>query len=161
MAWTAPRTWVAGETVTAALLNTHIRDNLNAIGGAWTTYTPTVNGYPISSTTRARYAECGKWITVQYRAVLSGAVAGSMTCTLPFAPAASYVGGNGGDVHGECLGYDTSTGTYHFGAVISTSASLTTVQFQSNTGANTWANSIPWAWASGDVISFNVAYERS
>jgi len=27
MAWTAPRTWVTGEVVTAALLNTHIRDN--------------------------------------------------------------------------------------------------------------------------------------
>lgn len=28
MAWTSPRTWVAGETVTAALMNTHVRDNL-------------------------------------------------------------------------------------------------------------------------------------
>ena len=28
MAWTAPRTWVAGELVTAALGNTHWRDNL-------------------------------------------------------------------------------------------------------------------------------------
>jgi hypothetical protein len=27
MAWAAPRTWVTGETVTAALLNTHVRDN--------------------------------------------------------------------------------------------------------------------------------------
>ncbi len=27
MAWTAPRTWVALEVVTAALLNTHVRDN--------------------------------------------------------------------------------------------------------------------------------------
>lgn len=27
MAWTAPRTWVAGEVLTAALLNTHVRDN--------------------------------------------------------------------------------------------------------------------------------------
>lgn len=27
MAWTAPRNWIAGETVTAALLNAHIRDN--------------------------------------------------------------------------------------------------------------------------------------
>jgi hypothetical protein len=26
--WTAPRTWVTGEVVTAALLNTHVRDNL-------------------------------------------------------------------------------------------------------------------------------------
>ncbi len=32
MAWTAPRTWVTGETVTAALLNTHVRDNFLAIG---------------------------------------------------------------------------------------------------------------------------------
>ena len=28
MAWTAPRTWVVGEVLTAALLNTHLRDNL-------------------------------------------------------------------------------------------------------------------------------------
>lgn len=27
MSWTTPRTWVAGEIVTAALLNTHVRDN--------------------------------------------------------------------------------------------------------------------------------------
>lgn len=31
MAWTTPRTWVAGEVVTAAIMNVHIRDNLNAI----------------------------------------------------------------------------------------------------------------------------------
>lgn len=28
MSWTAPRTWTAGEMLTAALLNTHLRDNL-------------------------------------------------------------------------------------------------------------------------------------
>lgn len=31
MSWTAPRTWNPGETVTAALMNAHIRDNLNAL----------------------------------------------------------------------------------------------------------------------------------
>src|SRR3990167_5921775 len=31
MAWTSQRTWVALETVTAALLNTHVRDNLNTL----------------------------------------------------------------------------------------------------------------------------------
>lgn len=31
MAWTTPRTWVTGELVTAALLNTHLRDNLLAL----------------------------------------------------------------------------------------------------------------------------------
>lgn len=31
MAWTTPRTWVAGELVTATMLNTHIRDNENLL----------------------------------------------------------------------------------------------------------------------------------
>lgn len=31
MAWSTPRTWVAGEVVTASLLNTHVRDNLNHV----------------------------------------------------------------------------------------------------------------------------------
>lgn len=31
MAWTSPRTWVAGEKPTAATMNTHIRDNLVAL----------------------------------------------------------------------------------------------------------------------------------
>lgn len=29
MSWTTPRTWVAGEVVTAAIMNTHVRDNLS------------------------------------------------------------------------------------------------------------------------------------
>lgn len=33
MPWTAPRTWVDGETATAALLNTHLRDNLRYAHG--------------------------------------------------------------------------------------------------------------------------------
>lgn len=31
MAWTTPRTWVTGEIVTASLMNTHVRDNLNSL----------------------------------------------------------------------------------------------------------------------------------
>jgi hypothetical protein len=29
--WTAPRTWVASETITTVMLNTHVRDNLLAL----------------------------------------------------------------------------------------------------------------------------------
>jgi hypothetical protein len=29
MAWTAPKTWAVNELVTASLMNTHVRDNLN------------------------------------------------------------------------------------------------------------------------------------
>lgn len=33
MAWTTPRTWATSEVVTAAMLNTHLRDNLNWLHG--------------------------------------------------------------------------------------------------------------------------------
>lgn len=42
MAWTTPHTWVSGETVTAALMNTHVRDNLATVfpgGTGWTDVT--------------------------------------------------------------------------------------------------------------------------
>ena len=38
MAWTTPRTWVSGELVTHTLLNTHLRDNLNALKAPSTDY---------------------------------------------------------------------------------------------------------------------------
>ncbi len=31
MVWTAPRTWTAGEVVTASIMNAHVRDDLNAL----------------------------------------------------------------------------------------------------------------------------------
>ncbi len=39
MAWTAPRTWVTAETVTAALMNAHIRDNFLETSAATVTTT--------------------------------------------------------------------------------------------------------------------------
>jgi hypothetical protein len=33
VAWTTPRTWVTGEIVTATIMNTHVRDNFNAVLG--------------------------------------------------------------------------------------------------------------------------------
>jgi hypothetical protein len=50
MAWTAVRTWVAGETVTAALMNTHVRDNLDYLKG---TLTDTSNQDVTINTARA------------------------------------------------------------------------------------------------------------
>lgn len=33
LTWTTPRTWVPGELVTASMMNTHVRDNFNAVKG--------------------------------------------------------------------------------------------------------------------------------
>lgn len=37
MSWTTARTWVAGEVVTAAIMNTHVRDNLKALAPPYAT----------------------------------------------------------------------------------------------------------------------------
>jgi len=68
MAWTAPRTWVEGEDVVAAMLNTHVRDNFKAITDPWTTYTPVVSTHgwnTTGSTIEGRYIRIGK--TVHFR----------------------------------------------------------------------------------------------
>lgn len=46
MAWTAPRTWTTTELVTAAMMNTHVRDNLVFLGGkSGVTVDDTVAGF--------------------------------------------------------------------------------------------------------------------
>lgn len=47
MAWTAPRTWVTSEVVTASIMNTHVRDNFLETAPAKAT---TANGIILSGT---------------------------------------------------------------------------------------------------------------
>lgn len=85
MAWTAPRTWVTGEIVTASLLNTHLRDNMltvtpaGAILGYGNSAAPSgwlaCDGTAVSRTT---YSALFAAISTQY-----GAGDGSTTFTLP------------------------------------------------------------------------------
>jgi hypothetical protein len=52
MAWTDPRTWVTGEVVTASQMNTHIRDNMNALG-------PALGAYQRGTTDLEAWYPCG------------------------------------------------------------------------------------------------------
>ncbi|WP_330348178.1 hypothetical protein [Streptomyces sp. NBC_00582] len=63
----APRTWVVGEVVTAALLNQEIRDQFNSIFAAWTNYTPTwtastTNPVLNNGTITGRYMKIGRTV---------------------------------------------------------------------------------------------------
>jgi hypothetical protein len=53
MAWTSPRTWTNGETVTDAMLNQHVRDNMNAL---WVGTTTGDLDYYASATVKSRLA---------------------------------------------------------------------------------------------------------
>src|SRR3954447_19578174 len=98
MTWTAPRTWVAGEVVTAALLNTHVRDNLKAIGDPWTSYVPTLTNISLGSGTRAgAYMQAGGLVFGRARFQAGGTTTypgGNLSVGLPVAAAASYSSGD-------------------------------------------------------------------
>lgn len=73
--WTAPPTWVAGEIVTAALLNAHVRDNLLSIGQAWTAYTPTLTASSVNPTLGATPTQTGYYLSVGKLVVCRGRLA--------------------------------------------------------------------------------------
>ena len=88
MAWTTPRTWVALEGLTAALMNTHVRDNENALYNA---FKVTVRVY----TANATWTKPAGLIGIRVRVVGPGGGGGG--CNV----AATAGGGGGGGGYAE------------------------------------------------------------
>lgn len=153
MAWTSPRTWVSGEVITAALLNTHVRDNqleLNGTAGAWTAYTPTIQGFT-GTLVHARYKQHGKTTHVQVRYTITG-VTGNLQVGLPIVPQVSSQTGLG-----SVLGIDSGV-SYYDGVVFFDTGSF--VSFANN--GSIWSAAIPFTWgASGDAFGFQATYEAA
>jgi hypothetical protein len=154
MAWTSPRTWVAGEKPTAATLNTHIRDNFKAIGDAWASYTPTTSAITLGNgTLSGAYMEAGKFVTFRARFILGGtsAITGSPTFTLP-------VTGTARTFTGDALYYDTSASAFFGGFAFNSGAS--SVVLRSDASASL-SSTVPFTWTTGDEILINGTYEAA
>src|SRR3972149_2928849 len=89
MAWTAPRTWVAAEILTAALLNTHLRDNLLETGPAKVT----TQGDLLYATAANALTRLAKGTADQQLRMNAGATAPEWAKLLP--AAGVFVGGWG------------------------------------------------------------------
>lgn len=89
-----PRTWVASEVVTAAMMNTEIRDALVGLQAAWTSFTPTWSAVTTAptignGTITGSYLLVGKTILFQIRILMGSTTtygSGQWTLTLPVAP---------------------------------------------------------------------------
>lgn len=66
MAWTTPRTWASGESVTSTVMNTHVRDNLNAIVSP-----PYV--FVRANSTSTTLATGGSWVALSFDTEVSDA----------------------------------------------------------------------------------------
>lgn len=120
MAWTAPRTWVAGEVPTAAIFNTHLRDNLLALqpvsntvaasqGTASTTYTDLATVGPAVTVTTGASA----LVVLTASAANSGIQQNFMSFAVSGATTVAAA-----DANGYCPSSSTATAAYQASAVI-------------------------------------------
>lgn len=58
MAWSAPRTWVTSELVTASIMNTHVRDNFLAVFPLGSYLYVLVASTAVETTLDGRFLEC-------------------------------------------------------------------------------------------------------
>lgn len=164
MAWTTPRTWVAGEQPTASLFNAHIRDNLNIIAAVgitgWTDYsasaTWTGSTNPTYSVYRARYCQVGKLVVYQARYTYTSGGTGTWLWSLPVTAA---IGGN--HVAGSGNAYDTSAGGTFLISMDLNSTTALRALYDQQTSLGVVTQTVPFTFAAGDVVAFVVKYEAA
>jgi len=159
MAWTAPRTWAPAEVVTAALLNTHLRDNLKAIGDPWTSFTPTLTSsgtQPAPTSQVGAYLQAGQLVIFRFEITMSATVGtGTYSIALPVSAEAGLFPAS----FGVATVYDVSAGTLYTRTIL-TAGGLTTCVLNDNAGARVAAG-VPMAFASGDIIAGYGLYEAA
>lgn len=166
MAWTSPRTWVSGEVPTAAIFNTHVRDNLKAIGDAWTSYTPT---WTSSGTAPAigngsltgDYMRAGALVIFRIVLTMGGTTTygtGTYSLSLPVAAAT----GIGRQVLTGGARDASATADYVIHGVITDASTTVSLRALPGTAGNALANmspTVPFTWASSDVLTIGGTYE--
>lgn len=167
MAWTTPRTWVAGEVVTAALLNTHLRDNLNAVSGIWQSWTPTwsTTGTAPSvgnGTFTCSYTQIGKTVHYRMHFVMGSTTTygtGTWLFSLPVTPKTLPT-----DATIDCTGQVQDFGTSSLPVLtgrLSGSSVVPMVPTSSGNVILAFVTSVFYAWAVNDFISIAGSYEAA
>lgn len=164
MAWTTPGTATAGSVLTAAFLNTNLRDNmieLAPFAAAWTTYAPTWSGITVGNgVTDAKYVKVGKHVSFYAKFTLgsTSAVTGQITVTVPTATKVQSSGVFNGVFVDSGVGFSpiliypaSVTELYCYG--IGTTASYA--------GAAATNGSIPFTWSVNDAIWVGGVYEAA
>jgi len=159
---TASKTWAVGNKITAALVNTHLR-NLRDAFDAKTSYTPTLTGFTLGNgTVSGSYTQVGKtvWFEVTFTMGTTSAAASAIpTVTLPVTAAS-------GSVHSAlCRAQFTDAGTaaYLAAARILTTTTCGAYIIGSSGIFTTPSTTTPFTWtpASGDLVYWSGVYEAA
>ncbi len=156
---TTPRSWAAGEIVTAAMLNTEVRDALIGLQAAWTAYTPTTTGITLGTggTATGAYLRMGK--TIFARVLITLGTGGVLTGTPTIAlPAPTHAALPARFPVGLVTLRDSSPVTHRgYHAYLITTSTFGAM----DEGGNTPTATVPWTWAADDQISASLTYEAA
>ena len=161
----APRTWVVGEVVTAALVNQEIRDQFNSMFAAWTAYTPawTSSGTAPAlgnGTLTGRYMKIGRTVVCHIN-MATGSTStygtGNYNWSLPFTAAnagASIVG------HAHLLGTDRWVGGIVISPNVATCSAFLPIT-STNTRVDFMTATRPETIAAGAQVRLTFVYESA
>jgi len=164
MPWTTPKTdFVSGNILTAAQMNA-IGENLNAIGGAWTSYTPTWTNLTVGNATQdSRYIDAGRLVIVNLKITLGST---STVGTIPEFSLPNNLDGSytTGDSIGILQLQDVSAGAVFWAKALPRTALTGARPFSDLVSASQVVPGVvtataPFTWATGDIISGTLIYE--
>jgi hypothetical protein len=163
MAWIAPRTWVAGEIVTAGMMNNNVRGNFRAIGDPWVAYTPVWSGLTANPTIgngslTGAYMQAGQLVHFRI-GITMGATstygAGQWRLTLPVLPVV---------FRWTFLGDAVVGGAFPIRGIWDSALGVLTLATPGTTagGADrTVSATSPGAWATGHTLFLSGTYEAA
>lgn len=160
----APRTWVVGEVVSAAIMNQEIRDQLNTFYGAWTAYTPawTASTNPAigNGTITGRYMKIGRTVLVEINLICGSTTtfgSGSWNFSLPAASAATGITKVGA---AHLLGTDRWAGQVVLSPNNSTAAAFFPIS-ATNTRVNFATGTLPETASAATQLRMSLVYEAA
>lgn len=160
----APRTWVVGEVVTAALMNQEIRDQWNTVLAAWTAYTPswtaaTTNPVLGNGTLTGAYMKIGRTCFVQIDLTTGGTTtygSGAYSMSLPFSSASGMQ---------QLASLHAFQSQRYIGqGLISASSSAMTLLFPASGAVSNLSSAsptVPFTWASGAQFRATFRYQTA
>lgn len=161
----APRTWVVGEVVTGALMNTEIRDQFNSMFAAWTAYTPTWTGATTNPVINngsivGRYMKVGRTVHASVILTMGSSTtygSGTQEIGVPFTAASAIV---------SYLGTARFTGasTWIGQTYLILGSSGMQVTFPASSSATTGATMSPTSpetQSNGDILRASITYQSA
>jgi hypothetical protein len=168
MPWTPPRDWTDGETVNAAIMDTHVKDNLLWLY-AW--LTATFSSYSVTPTNLSlgngtligKYIQVGGTKLVVARLDLVWGSTTSCSGAVSFSLPVTAATGAGSFTVGFGEGIDSSVNAAVPIRARLTSSTVFTVLYGDNAGgAATQVNATgPWTWATSDELHLVLIYEAA